>query len=66
MGTVQSVGADVISVKQTNGRTMDVRLDAKTTFTRGSEVLQRNDVRLVTELSLRPPNHSYLVAHQVN
>ena len=66
MGTVQSVGADVISVKQTNGRTMDVRLDAKTTFTRGSEVLQRNDVKTGDRVVIEASKHdSYLVAHQV-
>ena len=66
MGTVQSVGANVISVKQTNGRTMDVRLDAKTTFTRGPEFLQKNDVKTGDRVVIEASKHdSYLVAHQV-
>ena len=66
MGTVQSVGANVISVKQTNGRTMDVRLDAKTTFTRGPEFLQKNDVKTGDRVVVEASKHdSYLVAHQV-
>ena len=66
MGTVRSVGANMISVKQTNGHSVDVRLDAKTTFTRGSEVLQRNDVKTGDRVVIEASKHdSYLMAHQV-
>ena len=66
MGTVQSVGANVISVKQTNERTMDVRLDAKTTFTRGPEALHKNDVKTGGRVVIEASKHDGdLVAHQV-
>ena len=66
MGTVRSVGANMISVKQTNGHSVDVRLDAKTTFTRGPETLQRNDVKTGDRVVIEASKHdSYLVAHQV-
>ena len=66
MGTVQSIGANVISVKQVNGRTVDVRLDATTAFTRGADVLHKNDVKTGERVVIEASKHdSYLVAHQV-
>jgi len=66
MGTVRSVGANMISVKQTNGHSVDVRLDAKTTFTRGPEILHRNDVKTGDRVVIEASKHdSNFVAHQV-
>ena len=66
MGTVQSVGANMVSVKQANGHTVDVRLDAKTTYVRGPETLHWNDVKTGDRVVIEASKHdSYFVAHQV-
>src|SRR5258707_4128045 len=66
METVRSVGANMISVKQINGHSVDVRLDAKTTFTRGQEILQKNDVKTGDRVVIEASKHdSNFVAHQV-
>ena len=66
MGTVQSIGANVISVKQTNGHAVDVRLDANTAYMRGPETLQKSDVKTGDRVVIEASKHEgSFVAHQV-
>src|SRR5260370_32748731 len=66
MGTVQNVGANVISIKQTNGHTVHVGLDTNTAYMRGAEILHKSDVKTGDRVVIEASKHdSYLVAHDV-
>jgi hypothetical protein len=44
-GTVTQVGDHSVTVKTTAGKTVEVSLDAKTTYSRGSKQVQKSDLK---------------------
>jgi hypothetical protein len=44
-GTIQSVTTDSVSVKTTKGKTVAVKLDAKTEYTRGKAQAKQTDLK---------------------
>ena len=46
MGTIAKVSDGSISVTTTGGKTVEVLLDAKTTFEHGSQAIQRTDLKV--------------------
>ena len=66
MGTVTSVSDNTVSVKTTDGRDVQVRLDAKTAFLRGAQAVSKADLkvndRVVIDVTKQDGS---LLAHQV-
>jgi len=46
MGTVTQVGDASVTVKTTAGKTVEVSVDAKTTFSRASKPIQKSDIKV--------------------
>lgn len=46
MGTITKVSDSSVTVATTAGKTVEVMLDTKTTFARGSQAIQRTDLKV--------------------
>ncbi len=45
-GTIQSVADNTVTVKTTKGKTVEVKLDAKTEYTRGKQQAKQADLKV--------------------
>lgn len=65
-GTIQSISDNSVSVKTTKGKTVEVKLDAKTEFTRGKEAAKRTDLKVGDRVVVHAMEmNEVLTAHMV-
>src|SRR6266481_3168811 len=65
-GTVTSISDASVTVKTTAGKTVEMRFDAKTTYARGKEPLQKTDIKVGDRIVIHAAEvNEKLVAHTV-
>jgi Cu/Ag efflux protein CusF len=65
-GTVTKISATSVTVKTTDGKIKTVGFDAKTTYTRGREAIQKTDIKVGDKMVIHAEEvNEKLVAHTV-
>ncbi|HLH41539.1 MAG TPA: hypothetical protein VKV74_01040 [Bryobacteraceae bacterium] len=57
MGTVTLVGGASVTVRTTAGKTVQVAVDAKTTYSRASKAVQKSDVKVGDRVVIHAEQH---------
>lgn len=57
MGTVTQVGDGSVTVKTTEGKTVMVNVDAKTTYSRASKPIQKGDIKVGDRVAIHAEEH---------
>lgn len=66
IGTVTSISDTSVSVKTTAGKTVEVGFDAKTTFARAKQLIQKSDIKVGDRVVIHAMEmNEKLVAHTV-
>jgi hypothetical protein len=66
IGTVTKVSATFVTVKTTAGKTVEVGFDAKTTYSRASQAIQKTDIKVGDRVVIHAEEvNEKLVAHTV-
>jgi Na+/pantothenate symporter len=66
VGTVTSLSGDSVTVKTTAGKSVQVRFDAKTTFSRGKQTITKADLKVGDRVVIHASEvNEKLVAHTV-
>ena len=66
IGTVTKVSATSVTVKTTAGKTVEVGFDAKTTYSRASQTIQKTDIKAGDRVVIHAEEvNEKLVAHTV-
>jgi hypothetical protein len=66
IGTVTKVSATSVTVKTTDGKTVQVGFDAKTTYTRATQPIQKTDLKVGDRVVIHAEEvNEKLVAHTV-